>query len=61
MAFPFLSGRDPLFLAALAQQLEVLLVKEGDIIMNEGSIGDTAYFLIFGSVEVFASRMLGLN
>ncbi|CAE8581385.1 unnamed protein product [Polarella glacialis] len=58
MAFPFLSGRDPLFLAALAQQLEVLLVKEGDIIMNEGSIGDTAYFLIFGLVEVFCKSDL---
>lgn len=51
----FFAGRDPHFLLALAEELQVELFIPGQTILVEGEIGDAMYFLNRGTVEVFVA------
>lgn len=48
----FFNGRDSKFLARVVEHLDVEMYKQGDIIIQEGDVGETTYVLHQGEVEV---------
>mmetsp|Transcript_66690 Transcript_66690/g.159441 ORF Transcript_66690/g.159441 Transcript_66690/m.159441 type:complete len:702 (+) Transcript_66690:139-2244(+) len=48
----FFSSCDSNFLESILEELQVEVYHEGDVIITEGDIGDTMYFLNHGEVEV---------
>ena len=51
-AVPFFSEADPIFVAAIITKLRFEVFLEGDVIIQEGTVGTEMYFLREGSVEV---------
>ena len=49
---PFFSEADPIFVSAIVTKLRFEVFLEGDIIIQEGTIGTEMYFLREGSVEI---------
>jgi hyperpolarization activated cyclic nucleotide-gated potassium channel 2 len=49
---PFFSEADPIFVSAIITKLRFEVFLEGDIIIQEGTIGAEMYFLREGSVEI---------
>eukprot|EP00450_Noctiluca_scintillans_P014632 CAMPEP_0194525366 /NCGR_PEP_ID=MMETSP0253-20130528/60814_1 /TAXON_ID=2966 /ORGANISM="Noctiluca scintillans" /LENGTH=524 /DNA_ID=CAMNT_0039370087 /DNA_START=44 /DNA_END=1619 /DNA_ORIENTATION=+ len=54
---PIFQGRDPNFIEMLISEFMIELYAEGDVILKQGALGDSMYFLNRGSVEVLTSRM----
>ncbi|CAE8617272.1 unnamed protein product [Polarella glacialis] len=50
--FPFLAGRNEMFLESLMSEVDLKLYSPGDVIMTEGALEETTFFLVFGTVEV---------
>mmetsp|Transcript_1172 Transcript_1172/g.2372 ORF Transcript_1172/g.2372 Transcript_1172/m.2372 type:complete len:432 (+) Transcript_1172:48-1343(+) len=53
LEFPFFSGRCPRFLETLIAEVDLRVFNPGEIIVQEGDIGEAMYFVVFGTVEVF--------
>ena len=51
-AVPFFSEADPTFVSAIITKLRFEVFLEGDVIIQEGTIGTEMYFLREGSVEI---------
>lgn len=51
-AVPFFSEADPIFVSAIITKLRFEVFLEGDIIIQEGTIGTEMYFLREGTVEI---------
>eukprot|EP00747_Dinoflagellata_sp_TGD_P063058 gnl/TRDRNA2_/TRDRNA2_153288_c0_seq1.p1 gnl/TRDRNA2_/TRDRNA2_153288_c0~~gnl/TRDRNA2_/TRDRNA2_153288_c0_seq1.p1 ORF type:complete len:539 (-),score=38.35 gnl/TRDRNA2_/TRDRNA2_153288_c0_seq1:85-1701(-) len=51
----FFDGRDPNFLDALMNDVEVEVFNEGDDIIKEGSSCDALFFLVYGAVEILVT------
>ena len=49
---PFFSEANPIFVSAIVTKLRFEVFLEGDIIIQEGTIGTEMYFLREGSVEI---------
>ncbi len=49
---PFFSEADPIFVSAIITKLRFEVFLEGDVIIQEGTIGADMYFLREGSVEI---------
>ncbi len=56
---PLFTGLDPMLLAASAKQLTPERFEEGEVIINQGEIGDKLYLIAQGQVEVFGSDPSG--
>lgn len=50
--FAIFEGRNPRFLEAVISEVEVKLFQPGQFIMKEGDLARTAFFLVYGTVEV---------
>lgn len=51
-AVPFFSEADPIFVSEIVTKLRFEVFLEGDVIIQEGSVGTEMYFLREGSVEI---------
>jgi ATP-binding cassette subfamily B protein len=56
---PLFTGLDPQLLIATAKRLTLEHFEEGEIIINQGEIGDKLYLIAQGQVEVFGSDPSG--
>lgn len=56
---PFFQGMDTQDLEILSKTMQVLNVKEGDLIISEGDESKTMYFIIEGSVTIFRTNHKG--
>lgn len=49
---PFFRGRPPQFITSIVTVLQLEYYAPGDIVVRQGDVGDTMYFLAKGSLEV---------
>lgn len=47
----YLQGQDPHFITALVTKLQLEYYAEGDVVVAEGDVGNTMYFVVTGTLE----------